>query len=165
MRTDTTMPKSKSFLSNSTKFTLCVYWDYKADGTPYANHEKLLKLNRKYIDSYDYSNTANNKTITDHYEAFWKLVTYAQRNIKHIGNAVLYCNDFVEQKQYKVGLFSNNADACRLVLPQFMKSETAYGIEHIYLSGWQSPVLDTYELVQRVLTKQPININQLKKAA
>ncbi|MGZ3931740.1 MAG: hypothetical protein ACXVP0_10305, partial [Bacteroidia bacterium] len=107
MRTDILTPNTKMYLSNSTKFTLCVYFDYKKNGAPWAHHEKELRLNRKYIDSYDYSPTADGRTLTNHYDGFWKLVTYANRNMKHIGSAILYCNDHAEQLQYEVGRFSN----------------------------------------------------------
>ncbi len=154
----------EKFISNSTKFTLCIYWERKPDGTFYNVNEINAKRNRKYIDSYDYHNTASFKTITRHDEAFYKIMVFAQQNIHKAFKALIYLNDFAGEKQYLIAKLCKDELQCQMVFPSFTdESDNPQG--HVYVSGLNGPPLGTYDLQQRVLTKKAPTINQLKKAA
>ncbi len=159
------LPQTKEnyFLSNSTKFTLCVYWQRKPDGSFYNVQEINAKRHRKYIDSYDYHIGEGFKSITRHDEAFYKLLVYAQKNIHNIVKAVIFLNEFVERKQYMIAKLSQNELDCQIVYPSFTNPADT-PLNHVYVDGLKGLPLETYDLVQKVLTKKS-SIHNIKNVA
>lgn len=157
-------PQVRQFLSNSTKFTLCVYWQKKPNGQYYSVPEINAKQHRKYIDSYDYHIGEQYRSITRHDEAFYKMLVWIQKRIANASKAVIYMNDHGNEKQYCIAKLCADEDQCKIVYPTFSDpSDNPLG--HVYVTGLNGPPLDTFDLVQRVLTKKTPSINQLNKAA
>lgn len=168
----TKTPGQKKYLSDNTKFKICAYWNRKPDGSYWMQHEKDLRLHRKYIDSFDYVNTKDWKTVTNHAEAFWKLLTYAQNNIANADKILIFLNEKdpakvkpgtpVMVKQTLIASLVPNESECKFIVPNFYEPEYCPG--HIYFESLPCDPLDEPTFCwQKILTKKPRNINHYLK--
>lgn len=141
----------KIFVSDSTKFKLCVYYSHKPDGSPYSVIDKNLKKHRKYHDSYDYVHTTNGKTVTRHDLSFNKLLHHVEKYKSHIEFALMYVNDFVKGEQHLLAKFFKDEERSIFIMPLFVTDEL--GIGHVYFDRLSaSPIETSY-----------INVQTLKK--
>lgn len=160
MRTNNLLPqqknkiekKPKTYVSDTTKFKLCVYYSHKPDGVPYNIREINMKKHRHYHDSYDYVHTTGGKTVTRHDLAFNKLLHVIEEYKNHISFALLFVNDFVEGKQHLIGKFFKDPNRSIFIQPQF--TPDSIGIGHIYYDGLTASPIETTDIQSVILTKQ-----------
>jgi len=145
--------KEKTYVSDSTKFKLCVYYSHKPNGVPYSIVEINTKRHRHYHDSKDYKHTTSGKTVTRHDEAFNKLLRHVKKHEGHIISALLFVNDFIEGKQHLIGkFFPKDADRDDFVMPVFTEDELGMG--HIYYAGLTASPIETTDIQTFILKKQ-----------
>lgn len=123
--------QEKTHDTNQKKFKMVFYWKYKADGTPYSFIEIQRKMNRKYSDSYDYTQGAENKNITNHRLAWRKMLQMLETHKGKYFKAILIMNDWQNNKEITIGVFTTNIlELCNYIEPIFT-APNAKG--HVYV--------------------------------
>lgn len=143
--------QEKKYVSDRTRFKLCVYYSHKPCGTPYSVIEKNFKKHRKYHDSYDYVPIKGGKTVTREDMAFNKLLHHVEHYKAYIEFALLYVNNFSDGKQYLIGKFFKDEQRSQFVMPNF--KEDSLGIGHCYFDGLQASPLEVSDIQQVILKK------------
>lgn len=103
---------------DTTKFKLVVFYEKKPNGEYWTQYEKAEKKNRKYHDSIDFILTPVGY-VTRHDEALNKLLHHIEKFKDNISTALLYMNDFANDKQYLIGKFSKDETKNVFVQPVF----------------------------------------------
>lgn len=151
MRNEKILPKQKVYQTDQHRFKLCVYYSHKPCGTPYSVIEKNLKKHRKYHDGeFDYVHTTEGRTVTREDLAFNKLLKHLELHKAHIDSALLFVNDFAEQKQHLIGKFFRDENRSIFIQPIFMQDEM---IGHVYFSHLPKSPIETTQLRSITLKK------------
>lgn len=115
------VPKSPH-KADQTKFKLCVWYNYKPDGTPYSIIEKNNNRNRKYHDSIDFVPTQTPTGIeyaTRHDLAFEKLFNHLTYYSSKIDKALMFVNDFMREEQLLIINWHSDINRTKFVNPLF----------------------------------------------
>lgn len=145
---DVTPNKTPPKKTDTTVFKLCVWYSHKLDGTPYSYLEKQDNKNRKYHDSYDFV-LSSDGWVTRNDLALNKLLNYLEQNKAKILNALLFCNDKMQKKQYLIGKFSQNETFNLFIMPKFTEPYK----NAVFYDGLTAQPIETYELVNYSLSK------------
>lgn len=160
MRTDKLMPDNKiikqpkAYISDNTRFKLCVYYSHKPCGTPYSVMEQAMKKHRKYHDSYDYVPIKGGRTVTREDMAFNKLLHHVEQYKAHIEFALLYVNNFQMGEQYLIGKFFKDENRSVFVMPNFRECDLGTG--HCYFDGLQSSPIEVSTIQQVIFKKNTL---------
>lgn len=153
---------------DTTKFKLCVWYEKKLSGEYFTQWEKSQNKNRKYHDSIDFILTIGGN-VTRHDEAYNKLLHHLEKWESHIERALMYMNDFTNDKQYLIGKFEKDKTKTFIVQPEFTHYKKMFYQEKIVFSKLEHEVYEIKEkeiIVNSVfatgLTSPPISEFKLK---
>ncbi len=140
------LAQKETFITDTTVFKLVVWFNAKACGTPYTISDKQLNRNRKYIESYDWIFTKDNKKITNHELALDKLRLFYRENKENIINSILFYNDFEQRKQFLIGKFYKNSARNIYVPPIFTECNDT---GQVRVEKLASIAIDKFQLIQK----------------
>lgn len=132
---------------DTTKFKLCVWYEKKRNGEYYTQFEKNANKNRHYHDSIDFILTPVGY-VTRHDEAYNKLLKHLEIYKDNIIRALLFMNDFANDKQYIIGKFERDETKTRIIQPVFSHYKKVSYDEKVIFNE-SNP--DQYEIKERHL--------------